>query len=658
MRRVIAIDFETFYSGKLKYTLRTMIAETYVKHPLFDPYLLSVCDGESTWVGAPRDFNWAALDGAHVVAHNAYFDWQVWCEMAARGWCPAPQPASVNCTANLTAYIANRRALDHAVEFLHGVKLSKTMRSNADGKSWKDFSPDDQKAMREYAGRDSFWCHKLWTDYSPKWPVDEQRLSWRNIEQGIRGLQIDKDLLNSYLLWSHEAKMSAEKTIPWIADADDEAWDDFNAKPTSTKCIAEQCRLSGIPCPPVKRDDPEAYDEWEETYLPKHPWIQSLTAWRSLNKLYRTCETVKSRIRPDGTIPFELKYFGAHTGRWSGAARFNLQNMKRLPTIVRSSDGLMEQDDLKVDALVEDFKAKGRWGDPVHHAIDLRNIVVARPGKKMISSDLSQIEPRVLAFFVGDKTLMERVKSGESIYEVHARMTMGWKGGKLKNENPRIYSLAKARELGLGFGCAWKKFIVVARTMASIDITVDDPEWVDEVGWDGKVKRVPGYGFTSKQNVKDYRTNRPHVVSFWGRLDSALKCSIGSDFEMVLPSGRIMRYKDVRASVKIEPDPETGKPRRKNIVTADIGGVRYPLYGGLLTENLVQATARDVFAFHLNKLDDAGLPLLFSSHDEAIIEADSDVKASDVAAIMSETPPWLGMCPIAAEAKEIERYCK
>lgn len=656
--RTIAIDFETRYDSKIGYSLTRLIAEKYCQHPLFDPYLIAACDGECTWVGHPRDFNWNALEGVRVVAHNMGFDYQVWLELQRLGQAPKVNFVDINCTANLAAYVCNRRSLAESVEYLYKVKLSKEMRGNADGKGWGDFSTADREKMREYARRDAFWCWKLWNDYSPRWPAHEQRLSWMTIQQGIRGIYIDVPLLDQYLMDAHDARRATEKIIPWIADADDESWEDFNARPTSTKCTAEQCRRSGIPCPPVKSDDPEAFAVWEETYRHAHPWIEALTSWRSLNKLYRTCETVKSRLRPDNTMPFETKFFGAHTGRWAGGARFNVQNLRRTPVIIRT-DGLMEQDDAQAGKFIEVQRTTGQWPAEVRSTIDLRHLLLPRPGKKMVTSDLSQIEPRVLAWLAGDTATLELLRGGMSIYEIHARLTMGWTGGVLEVEDHKLYTLAKARCLGLGYGCGWRKFIVVARNMAGIDITKDDPEWAEEQDrFTGELHKVPGYGAGSRAIVKAYRDSNPKIVALWRQLDDALKMSIGEEFRMQLPSGRTMRYPDVRYSMTIETDPETKKPRRVNKVSADIGGMRCNLYGGLLVENLVQATARDVFAYHLLKLEDAGLPVLFTAHDEAVLEVDKDVKASDVAAVMSETPPWLLGCPIAAKAKEVAHYKK
>lgn len=662
MSDVIAIDFETFFSKKLKYSLRSQIAEQYCRSHLFDPYLISASDGKSCWAGSPKDFNWSVLGGATVISHNWYFEKSVLLEMTRRGWIPDTVLANIKearCTANLTSYLCNRRALDHAVDYLYNVKLSKTDRADANNKHWPtDFSALQQTDMIEYARRDAFWCWKIWNDHAHKWPEFERRLSKMTIEQGLRGVQIDTALLNDYLIKIHEMKMTTERCIPWIANAEDAEWEEFNAKPTSTKCIAEQCRKTGIPCCPVKSDDEEAYLEWENTYGPTHTWIYSISAWRSINKLYKTLQTVKERLRDDGTMPFALKYFGAHTGRWSGDARVNMQNMRKIPVLC-NEHGLMELSEKREIEAVKYKKINKTWPEWVRYAVDFRKLIVPRPGKKMILSDLRQIEPRVLSWMAGDTKKMDLVRTGMSVYEAHARATMGWTGGVLQDENPDLYALAKARELALGYQAGWEKFIAMAMTLAGVDITVDDPEW--EVPPSPECPEgVSGYGMTSRRIVAEYRQQNSLVQGLWNRLDSAFKQSIGRDFTTTLPSGRVMRYEKVRCETRVEPDPKTKKPRRKSVFTADVGGRRFQYYGGKLTENGDQAISRDVFGAHLLAIEDAfgAGTVLFSSHDEAINEVDEHVQASDIRDIMSRCPEWITGLPVDAEAKEVPCYQK
>lgn len=662
MPDVISIDFETFYSKKLKYSLKTQIAEQYCKSHLFDPYLISACDGSTCWAGSPKDFNWAALDGKIVVSHNWYFEKSVLTEMQRRGWIPNTVLSSIaeqHCTANLTSYICNRRSLAPAVQYLFGVRLAKEARDEANNKHWpNDFSPEFQAKMLDYARGDVFWCRKIWTDYSSQWPEFERQLSQMTIEQGLRGVQIDAALLNDYIVKMHEMKTNTEQLIPWIANAEDDVWEDFNAKPTSTKCIAEQCRLTGIPCCPVKSDDEEAYLEWENKYAPSNPWIYSISAWRSVNKLYKTLLTVKERLREDGTMPFALKYFGAHTGRWSGSDRVNMQNMRKIP-ILCNEHGLMELNEKREVEAVKAKKKTKQWPEWVRYAVDFRNLIIARPGKKMITSDLSQIEPRAEAWLCGDTAMLELLATGMSPYEAHARTTMSWKGGIMKEEDEGLYALAKARVLALGFQAGWEKFIAMALTLAGLDITANDPEW--EVAPNPECPEgVPGYGMFARKVVTEFRAQNPKIKGMWEQLDSAFKQSIGGDFTMTLPSGRKLRYEKIRCETRVEPDPKTKKPRRKSVFTADVGGRRFQFYGGKLTENIVQSTARDVFAAHMLAIEDkygAGA-ILFSVHDEAIAEVNEGVNASDIEEIMSECPDWMPGLPVAAEAKQVMCYTK
>jgi hypothetical protein len=661
MNQVISLDSETFFSKKLGYTVKTMIVDQYAAHELFDCYIVSVSDGSTCWAGSPKDFNWSALDGATLVSHNKRFDRAIIEEMIRRGWIPNIRPAAWFCTADMTSYLCNRRALSHAVEYLYKVKLSKDARDTSDNKHWpKDFSEEQQKTMLDYARKDAFWCWKLWNDHSARWPEKERRLSNMTIEQGIRGVQINTELLDTYICQSHSMKLATEKLLPWLEDdgSDEDSWDDFNTTPTSTKCIAEQCRRVGIPAPPVKaHEGEEAYEEWENTYRGANPWISALSSWRSINKIYKSFLTVKERIRSDGTMPFGLKYFGAHTGRWSGDAKINMQNMRKDP-ILCDREGLMETNEKVVGAALKEKRETGKFPDWVKYPIDFRHLVIPRPGKKMIVSDLSQIEPRCLSWLAGDKETLRLVSSGMSLYEAHARTALGWTGGDLKKENPLLYAEAKARVLALGYGAGWERFIGMAALYTGMDLTEGDPEWIEMS--DGT--RISGYGKRSREIVAAYRSQNPLICDrergIWGKLEAMFKRSIGEEFRVSLPSGRVLRYEKVRCERRIKPDKD-GKPTLSTVFTAGIGDRRFETYSGKLTENATQAFARDVFGEHLLTLDDtSGIDVLFSSHDEAILECDLHVTARDVESIMSKCPEWCPGLPVSAEAHEVPHYLK
>jgi hypothetical protein len=548
--------------------------------------------------------------------------------------------------------------LDDAVEHLFKVKLSKAARADAVEKHWpKDFSAAEQQTMLRYAKDDALWCWKLWDRFGSKWPDWERQLSDLTIRQGEHGVQIDTELLDKYMCWAHECLQATERAIPWIAgSADEEDWDDFNTKPTSSKCIAEQCRRVNIPCPPVKYKDEEGYAEWEEKHSPQHPWILAVSGWRSINKLVGTFKTMKSRLRDDGTMPFGLLYFGCHTGRWSGTAKINFQNLRKDPLFVTQL-GLVEQDDKKIAYAKNYEEENGKWPEWVRYAIDIRALICPRPGKKMIVSDLAQIEPRVLAYLCGNRELLKLMSEGMSIYESFARTQFGYSGGKMDKAS-KEYKLLKIQVIQLGYQAGWKKFITTALKESGLDLTENDPEFIEvDDPVTGEPVQASGYGQFAKGIVADFRAANPKITALWANLDSAFRSSIGGNFSMTLPSGRKLVYEGVRPQIRIVTG-EDGKPKRKEEIVARVGDKLRACYGGSLTENLCQAVGRDVFGLSMCRMDSAALQILFSSHDEAILEVDQDVQPRDIEEHMSVTPPWLPGCRIAAEAKVVKHYCK
>lgn len=670
--RTISVDFESFYeAGKEDglCSIKTLGGRKYCMDPRTDPYLISVSDGAETWAGHPRDFNFAALDGQTLLSHNAGFDSLMAKEKILSGVMPKFTPAAWHCTANLSMYLCMRRDLLRSAEFLLGVTIDKSYRLDADGKTGEQLMADAavwQKVLA--AGRsDALTCHNLWTKYAHLWPEHERRLSELTIRQGHRGVQIDEARLTQFLHAAQAMAIKAEENLPWIAEG---------GKPRSTKALAEYCRKAGIPMAPVKKwEGEEAFDAWVAAYGPKYPWVKAYTDYAQINKFITNCESFKERLDAEKVLSFDLLYFGAHTGRWSGSGGINFQNFRKVP-LYCDGDSMLITDEAKLKEIANSESLPSY----VAHSLDIRALIIPRAGRKMISADLSQIEARVLAWIVGDTAMLASMAEGKSPYQAHAESTMGWMAGNLKKEDADIYALAKARVLGLGFQCGWKKFITVAMNMAGLDITKNDPEFIPKLDEDGnpmfKLDGTPmvesGYGFNSKKTVREYRESNPLVASMeeanpgiWKRLDDLLRSSAGSDFKMVLPSGRELRYPEVKRLMRMVKDEETGKMSRKWETTALAfdqkrnGVVRKPFYGGILTENLVQATARDVFGEHLLALDSTpGIDVLFSVHDEAVCEVDEHITVADVERIMGRTPDWMAGCPIAAEAAELPHYTK
>jgi len=628
--RTIAIDFETFYDSE--YTLKGSTYDSYVRDERFNPYLISVSDGEETWAGNPADFNFDSLEGAQLIAHNATFDRAVFEEAQRRGMFPKVTPAAWRCTLQGLSYLwRSSPSLKDSVERYYGVQISKEARDAAKGKT-SDYS----QTMLDYAADDARWAHRLWAEkVAPYWPAQEQRLAELTERQGNRGMKVNRPLLEQYCELLERAIHANMTVLPWYPDR----------APASPKGLAEECRKVGIPCPPAKTDDEEGYQDWEDTWKGMYPWVLAIGRQRSLTKMLAKFKTILDGLRPDDVFGFQLRYFGAHTGRWSGD-KVNMQNMRRSPLLLTDTlmviEGAQERDALKYNT-----DSKGKWPEYVAHVIDERSIWIAREGHKLVIADLSQIEPRVLNWLVDNRDLLDLLQRDpeESVYEAFARGVMGYAGkGKLKKVDPKLYSLFKAMVLGLGYGCGVDKFISVAEAMAGLIISAEE----------------------SEDAVTKFRDANPLICGdhgLWRKLDTGLRGAVGGNYTIELPNGRTMRYEDVRRSPRPPKlNKETGELESKGWqYTALVNGRRVGTYGGKLTENLVQAVARDVFADGMLKVNDSVCPVLFTAHDELIGEApeeNAEECLKESIALLRQVPDWAAGLPTNAEGLTSSVYVK
>lgn len=580
---IYAIDFETYYDKQVSIT--TLGIHHYLHHPDCSIYLVSVYSAEAgfSYVGAPDKLDWHQFHGHTFVAHNARFDRACFERLRELGIVPAEVQVEWQCTADLVSALSYGRSLKAAVEGVFGVAVNKDTRTDMCGKTWDDaLRLNMAQRLGEYCLKDAWYAYHIWNKLAPLWSEKERRLSAHTRDMGDYGICIDKALLESGIDQLNDEMLAASDLIPWKG----------KAPLLSPKALREACSKAHIPAPSSLAEDSPECEAWEEKYGTQFSWVGAMRDYRKANTLHKKLTTLHKQLRSDSTFSYGLKYFGAHTGRWSGDAGFNIQNMPRTPRF----------------------------------CVDLRKMIVPRPGHTFIISDLGQIEQRVLSWLAGDNAMMEQLEKGFSMYEAHARATMGYSEPEpLKQANPDLYRLAKARVLGLGYGAGASVFVQIAKSLAGLEVT---PQQAQRV-------------------VNEFRAANRLITGLWTKLEMALSASVGKNFILPLPSGRNLYYRNVGRT-----------PKGLSAVVQD---KRITLFGGKLAENLASATARDVLGEILLNLDAAGYRVVMHIHDEVVVEVpitDVDTALKDVHRIMTTTPEWLEGLPLAAETIISPHYTK
>lgn len=660
----ITIDFETLYNDR--YSVADTTYWHYCHDSRFDAYMVSIVSGRLSFVGSPEDVPWEDLKAYKIwCAHNSPFDRAVFERLQELGTIPKDvgPKAWVN-TADLAAYLKCKRNLATASDVLLGKKMSKTIRNDMKGKVYNDIPDEDKEKWKEYALLDSERANELWVKYKDQWPREEQLLSLHTSECVKRGVKVDVPYVKESLEALEYAVDYAARQIPWYGEeAKTPKGRTKMSKgvpvlisPTSPTKLSLYARECDIPMPSSTDVKSKEFQEWEKEYGESFPVIKAIQTWRKCNRLLRVFEHIDKRTRDDGRMEFQLCYFGAHTGRWSGRPGggdyrnddekgLNMQNLPRDPVYLDDKYSVCSKENAE-------------------HTINTRGVFMAP--RLLGVADLSQIEPRVLANLVGDREFIKKCGKGMSPYEVHARTSMGYDDPEpLKKKNPIMYSLAKARVLALGYQAGWEKFIAMAYTYVGDkhfnQIFMEPTKEVDQNHFLTYLKKfgkdkvslfhaasddLKNIWVNSWLQVADYRTNNSEIVRFWATTGKRLKddaYNMNDDHHIVLPSGRQLTY---------------FSPSREGKANTVHGGARHYFYGGKLTENLVQATARDVHGAGIIRLELAGYSVIWHVHDEVICEIDDEKDMEDIIEIISEAPSWLPHLPVAAEGDAMERYQK
>lgn len=352
----------------------------------------------------------------------------------------------------------------------------------------------------------------------------------------------------------------------------------------------------------------------------------------------------------DGYVYGMIISFGAHTGR--GVSKLlNLYNLPK-PSIKYDSmdelvDDLAEQD---IDYI------NSKYGSYLRAASTaIRGMITAPKGKILAVADYAAIEARIVFWLAGSETGLQKYRDGIDIYKDMAAFIYRIHYNKVGDFQRWV---GKQVILGAGFGLGDKGFVnSCARWGVEVDLE------------------------TAGKAVGTYRETYYEVVELWNDLDRAsmLACQTGKVqiccrgkiafkthrsksgvmmLQMKLPSGRCLNYPDVKIQIVTTP-----WGAQKKAITykkpKDNGFYRESTYGGKITENAVQAIARDIFyngAIHATCND---YQVMFGVYDEVIAITDKETADIDqFCKLICVRPGWAEDLPLEAEGKLLRHYQK
>ena len=351
-------------------------------------------------------------------------------------------------------------------------------------------------------------------------------------------------------------------------------------------------------------------------------------------------EAIRRSVCADGRVHGLLQFYGANrTGRWAGRL-VQIQNLPQnhIPDLVLARDLVKAGRYADIEALYE--------STPNVLSELIRTAFVPRPGCRFIVADFSAIEARVIAWLAGEQWRLEVFEGGGDIYCASASKMFHVPVEK-HGQNSHLRQKGKIAELALGYGGA----VGALTAMGALEMGLAEEE-------------LPLL-------VRQWREANPHIIRLWAQVENAamtavrekarvrlgrltFHCRSGMLF-ITLPSGRKLCY--------VKPRIQTNRFGGDGLTYEGVGEgkkwTRIETFGGKLTENIVQATARDLLAEAMLRLRDAGLEIVMHVHDEAVLEVPIGHSSVDeVCALMAEAPAWADGLPLRADGYECEFYKK
>jgi len=649
--KIIVLDFETAWS-RSEYTLSKMTTEEYVRDPRFKAWGLCYkevgTDEIPVWVRSDRIRRWAAsIDWSRtaVLAHNAQFD------VTILSWEYGIQPAFIFDTLSMARALRGVEVGNSLATLAEAFELPPKGKAVHSTDGMLESIPFVvEQELADYCKHDTYLCEQIFLRLIEGYPTKELKLIDMTLKMYTRPLlQLDKEMLAQAIEEERTAREGLLQKLGMV-----------EATLASNPQFAQALKALGVE-PPTKiskttGEEALALAKNDALFqaLLNHENEDVALLCEARLKVKSTSERTRAQrfldIADRGNLPVPLSYYGAATGRWTAAkgSAINMQNLKR-----------------------------GSF---------LRKAIMAPEGHVIVVGDLSQIEPRVLAWLADYDALLDIFRAGGDPYAQFGSQMFSIPG-MTKDSHPVERQSAKSALLGAGYQLGWASFAAQLLTgflgappkrysreeAKQLGVTGADVQKF--LSWDENIKKMEEIPHTctdlelaihclaAKAIIDKYRTASAPVVAFWELMGQLIEHSLykGKEYthkcltfrkgEIVLPSGMCVRYPDLR--------PDQDEKGRVQWSYADgKDGKRSKLYAGKVTNNVVQGTARCVMTDGMLRIGKR-YPVCGTVHDEALCvapESEADEAKEYLLACMTVQPSYMPGIPLAADGGAHRRY--
>jgi DNA polymerase len=649
---ILTIDFETYWDTKIGYTLTKMTTEEYIRHDKFKAFGACVheygTDEPIQWYGDAelREY-FAGVDWGRtaVLAHNAQFD------VSIMEWVYGARPCFIFDTLSMARALRGVEVGNSLAKLATAFDLPPKGTAVYSTNGLRTLEPEIRRELVEYCKHDVYLCEEIFTRLVVNYPARELRLIDMTLKMYTRAcLQLDPNMLTDAILDEKEKREALLQKL----GVDETAL-------ASNPQFAALLKTLGV-VPPTKVSKTTGK---ETLALAKNDALFQALLNGEREDVALLCEArlrVKSTtertraqrfldISKRGALPVPLSYYGAQTGRWTASkgSAINMQNLKR-----------------------------GSF---------LRKAIMAPAGHQLVVGDLSQIEPRVLAWLSDYTDMLDIFRAGGDPYAAFGSQMFNIPGLS-KESHPDLRQSAKSALLGCGYGLGWAAFASQLLTgflgappqrydlafAKKLGVTQQAAQKFLE--WEVNVEKLQSIPHTcttkelvihclaAKAIIDKYRATATPVVEFWD-LNTQLigeclyrgktykhKCLTYRKGEIELPSGMKLLYPDL--NIRRFTDEKTNKEQTEWTYGPD----RTKIYAGKITNNVTQGVARCVMTDGMVRTAKRYF-VAGTVHDEQIVVVpDAEVAEAKtwVLAQMTMEPPYMPGIPLDADGGAHRRY--